>query len=126
MVASGDERGFNGWENRETWALVLHLDNDRDLCEWRRQLIAETLEFRAEWLADRPGVPTGSAVGWVADAIQDWVEEMFVSLFHPWPEGEPEVPFEVRLLVQDVGSLWRVDWRAVASYFVGEHQEVSA
>lgn len=80
---------YNGWVNRETWAVSLHLNN-------------------TQWMQE-------AAVGYArADeygrAIQDWVEEMFEDVI----QGEGEYATQdVRLMVGDVGSLWRVNWKDV-------------
>src|SRR5690625_5741857 len=48
MTMTNDET-YNGYSNRETWAFMLHLDNDQGLYEmsrdWAREAIAEWREY---------------------------------------------------------------------------------
>ena len=36
-----EHEDYNGWRNRETWALVLHINNDQGLQAWAHDLTAE-------------------------------------------------------------------------------------
>ena len=37
MSKPGDERGYNGWKNYETWNVALWIDNDEGLNELARE-----------------------------------------------------------------------------------------
>lgn len=98
---------YNGWTNRETWAIQLHLSNNQGDYE-------EMSEYARECLsAEYP-------VGAMADRIEDWTEEVFQSVTHP-EDGEPSEA--ARMLVSDVGSYWRADFREIASHWIDEARE---
>lgn len=95
----------NGWVNRETWAMALHLSND----EW----FYETINLLIESL-DNP-TPVGAG-----EAIRQWVEEFQDRLFFPEPGDNPTPRKEWFNLFHDVGSVYRVDWTDVAKSFMEE------
>lgn len=80
---------YNGWANRETWALMLWVNNDEGL----------QIDFRER------------AAGGV-DAVREWADVVFtragyVDFFgSEWPDSLADVASEI-------GSLWRVDWAEV-------------
>lgn len=89
---------YNGWVNRETWATALHLGNDHGLYLTALELCAD-----------------GPNMG--ADRLREFVTDAFETVTHPMPDDGP-APEWARLMISDVGSLWRVDWRAVAESFI--------
>ena len=54
---------YNGWTNRETWAVALWLDNDQGLHEMATDRVAEVWAPGREWLA--------------ADAVRDLADTLF-------------------------------------------------
>lgn len=99
---------YNGWTNRETWAIAMHVNNDQGMQEWAhervRAAIAETRDPRDETLR-------------VEDALREWVEE----ITDP-SEQLMEIGAIVTLL-KDVGSLWRVNWRELGESFISDVRE---
>lgn len=89
-----DER-YNGWANRETWGLVLHLNND------------EGLQGEAHAVVREPGVWGRTA------ALESWVTDLLSSSYWTEEFGTP-MPEWAHLMRADVGSLWRVDWAEAA------------
>ena len=86
-----EEETYNGWANRETWAFMLHVDNTIG-CEF----VADSLEFDDD--------TSDYAVGeMVADMVRDLLDEC---------EGADWV----RMMRSDVGSWWRIDYRAVGAH----------
>ncbi len=89
----GESEKFDGYANRETWALVLHLTNDEGLYESFRELISRT-----------PGE---------AEAA---VEQDVLVLLDPDEYRDTfgaDQPAGLRRVAFEVGSLWRVDWSEV-------------
>jgi len=89
----------NGWANKETWATVLWLSNDEGFHSQARELAAEH-QYEFCFQAD--------------DAVKEWVTELLDPSgdYGPWKQQYS--------MTKDIGSLWRVDWRAVADAFRDE------
>jgi hypothetical protein len=84
---------YDGWTNRESWALALHLGNDMGMYYKTREVVA------------------GGSIYQAADALKEWIEELWEDL--PYSN-------DGRNMMTDVGSLWRVDWAEVAHSFRDE------
>lgn len=102
---------YNGWSNRETWAIQLHLTNNegdyRAMCEKARELVDEQVE--------RPKAE-------MADYIKEWTEEVFESVVST---GDLDITpsVEARMFVSDVGSWWRADFYEIAEHWIDEALE---
>lgn len=86
---------YQGWTNRETWALMLHVSNDQGLYHEFRDIVR----------------PDGDAEQWALEgAVKDLAESYFT------PDGYYEMTGDVIQngstwqAMQEIGSLWRVDW----------------
>ncbi len=93
MTTKTDE--YNGWTNRETWAVHLWLSNDEGMEQMARTTIAS---------GDARGLKIHGD-----DALQEDTELLLDPAYHQWPEQNA--------MREDVGSLWRVNWREVADAF---------
>lgn len=98
----------NGWVNRETWAVAVNVGNIpdayREVSAWAGQVVRHR----------GVRVPAGPAVAAVADGLRVWVEDMRDETFRP---GGGSLDWQ-RQLVREAGSLWRVDWHAIARGYV--------
>ena len=98
---------YNGWTNRETWAVSLHLNNDEGLYYDLARILEEA------FLEDVDG---STREGWISgvssaeDSLSEWVEEILS--FGYW-EDLGGMPRGIQLMKEDVGSLWRVNWREI-------------
>lgn len=100
---------YNGWANRESWALVLWLDNDEGL----QGSVRELAETTVAW--EKP-----EEVVWkLEEAIKVWVDDLFDQQWWLDNFGSP-MPREINLMQQDVGSTWRINWREVAEHYLAD------
>ena len=93
---------YNGWTNRETWAVKLHIDNDQGLYSYYVDMLNRSTDARslAQELED-----------WFFNLIQDMLEEGNLSK-------------EARGMIMDIGSLWRVNWLEIAQNDYTEEKTV--
>lgn len=102
---------YNGWVNRETWALNLWLGNDEGLYNEVRE-IAERATSEYVVACDSYGMePTdGGRAFRVGEAILEWVrDDLFTGNYG-----------DVTDMRSEVGSLWRVDEFELGSAWVEE------
>lgn len=94
---------YNGYSNRETWALNLHIQNDE-------QLLMQTIEeaFGGIELTDKRGAE---------ENLKYWIETFFDATWWQDTMGE-SMPVDVVKMLCDVGSLWRVEWSEVVDRLV--------
>lgn len=104
---------YNGWTNRETWATMLHIDNDQGLYEMARDYARQELE----------GHDKGEEINpyYLGEMLKSWIENdllTYENVVHN--EG-------LWLMLLDIGSLYRVNWREIAeSLLANVKEEVSA
>lgn len=101
---------YNGWKNRETWAVALWISNDCGLYQ--------TVQDMAQSAShpDEQDSPI-SATTALADAIEMLFDEAFEDIAEMTQEGLN--------MLKDIGSLYRVEWHVIASNILSE-LEVSA
>jgi hypothetical protein len=92
---------FNGWTNRETWAMNLWLENDEGIYNEMNGLVREEVEGHDEGEVINPY--------YLGERLQEWVEALFdyENVIHNR---------DLFLMLTDVGSLYRVNWREIAGY----------
>lgn len=96
---------YQGYQNRETWAVSLHLANDQGIYNQVTELAGESDDSTD--LADR-------------------IESLVTDLVNPryWRHDVgSDMPDYAITMMQDIGSLWRVEWQEVAegyAEFIGE------
>lgn len=90
---------YNGWPNRETWALQLHLENDQSLYTMAQERVTGALE-RYPHDAEDPS--------YAAMQAGEAVKELWNELTDP-DEGLMSAE-SILSMVRDVGSEYRVDW----------------
>jgi hypothetical protein len=105
---------YNGWTNRETWALNLWLTNDQGLCEMTRERVAEALKNAT--------VPEGIRVDELRDVhAGEAIKALTGDLFDP--EEQLMSPENIIIILSDVGSLYRVNWDEIGEHWLPEDGE---
>jgi len=97
------EQDYNGWTNRETWAVALWINNEERLYNQAQDLVQEARECQ-----------DNDALNCLSDALENFIYDFF--------DDEWE---NFKAMRNDIGSLWRVNWREIAESFLSE-VEVSA
>ena len=82
---------YNGWTNRETWATMLHIDNDEGL-------LTPILEVAQRHENTRN----------LADEIESFITEDVLNY------DNISTNKNAFLMLTDIGSLYRVNWWAIA------------
>jgi hypothetical protein len=105
---------YNGWTNRETWAVALHVNNDQG---WQESVL-DALRHSAsvvgpDWqVAALLGTDEPNRAGLAGDIIRENVEE---SLDTDDPINRSA---DVLMAVRDIGSMWRVNWDELGAAFL--------
>ena len=98
------EQEYEGWSNRETWATALHIDNDQVLLEMALEYARQEIDSRDE--------DEEVDLNQLGETLRSWIEDDLLTLEnisgnHPlW------------LMLTDIGSLYRVNWREIAEVYV--------
>ena len=109
---------YNGWTNRETWATALWIDNDEGMSNEASEKISEA--FLEDMDKDSPnGWQDGLASA--THSIQEWVEEMLS--FSYWDDYGMEMPEGIKRMKEDIGSLWRVNFKEIAESWLSDEIE---
>ena len=96
------EEKYNGWTNRETWALNLWLTNDEGLYNMTLEMLKE---------AHTRDIDNGTEIIEKIDALRDFVEELEEQVKTQCANEE------LISMMSDIGSLWRVNWAEVVEAF---------
>jgi hypothetical protein len=97
-----EKQEYNGWTNRETWATALHIDNDEGL-------LTPILEV----------AKAHDNVGDLAEEIEGFIGEVL-------DFDNVSTNRNAFLMLTDIGSLYRVNWREIAEGYLVKSEEVSA
>lgn len=96
---------YNGWSNRETWAVNLHLSNNQRWYQGAIDAVAAQLHTD----------PDTSSV-YMGDVLREyWKVDIFC-------DTDLELEWEV-MVMRDVGSEWRVDWTEIAEHWIVDTKE---
>jgi hypothetical protein len=104
---------YNGWTNRETWATMLHIDNDEGLLE-------TALDFARIALQDEKDSESLTAY-YLGNQLSEWVQEDLLTRENVGANNG------LWLMLTDIGSLYRVNWQEIAeTLMVYAKEQVSA
>ena len=101
-----EEQDYNGWTNRETWATALHMDNDYGL-----------LNNALEYVRDEIATTKEPNIYDLAEGFRYQLEEDLLT-FENVRENR-----SLWLMLTDIGSLYRVNWREIAQHYVDQLTE---
>lgn len=107
---------YNGWTNRETWATALHIDNDPGHYAYRLDLCHDAIanaDNNPEYLTEKQTAQIA-----LEHSIKEWVESMADAFY-----SEPAENTGLADMFNDIGSLWRVNWREIAENWLSEYDE---
>lgn len=90
---------FNGWTNRETWAVVVNFDNNGELYDIKQKAVKTLLHLDDDQI-----------VFILARVLEETLEN-YLSRFN--------MPKNYDIL-KDIGSMWRVNWREIAESYISE------
>jgi hypothetical protein len=108
---------YNGWTNRETWALDLVLSNDPGLYEMTRERVSDAVEAYTEGYEQGDGLNLNDVLPRIAgDAVKAFWEE----LIDPAEFNDSDA---IVTLLNEVGSYWRVDWDEIGRHWLPETDE---
>jgi hypothetical protein len=89
---------YNGWTNRETWATALYINNDEGL------------------------INPLSEVAKLHDNLNDMADEVEGFISQVLDFDNVSTNRNAFLMLQDIGSLYRVNWREIAESIMSEVQ----
>lgn len=109
-----DPERYNGWANRETWAVALHINNDQG---WQESVFDALRESVNNGHLD---IESGYADDKAGEIIRENVEEALAIDDYQAETGYAPAIYAV---AQDIGSLWRVDWQELGASFLADIAE---
>lgn len=118
-LAAAVSQEYNGWANRETWALVLHLDNDEGLYEGALDVVrAEVKDHLTSRLGKRDCYSPLAEHRIVGEQVKDYAEGLFTVDGYIEEFGGDHLPAALSRIAEDIGSLYRVDWDEVGAHYL--------
>lgn len=94
---------YNGWTNRETWAVMLHIDNSFP------HVVDDIKDIARQHNLTK-------ATPWFGDKIRDYFNEMEADHFD-------NLTRDMAMIFSDIGSLWRVDWTEIGKHLADNDEE---
>lgn len=110
----GDEAGYNGWRNFETWSTALIVDNDEALYRQRLELVAAVEVKPSESLT-----PVEARRYATAEALREWITGEVLE-----PTSDEPLSYLWTQLVD--AALAAVDWAELAEAWLEELEEADA
>lgn len=107
-----------GWTNRETWAASLYINNEEAWYHEARAVVSQALEdATGEPSDDLTAEQKAEYLPEVADALRTAFAETEWDLSHVH-DTFGQIPERLASVVQEIGSLWRINWDEIAKHQV--------
>ena len=105
---------YNGWTNRETWAVMLYINNDEYMQETATEYAQTAADEHSgeEW----DGI---SPIGCLAETIEEWITTLLDFRAYREEFGS-EMSDGLQSMRDDIGSLYRVNWREIAESLLSD------
>lgn len=116
-MTTTDER-YNGWTNRETWAVALYINNDQG---WQESVF-EALRGVEITGGNGEYNPASREAG---EIIKANVERLLDPDQYADEFGTDQ-PREVARIAHEIGSLWRVNWDELGASFLADLAEIES
>ena len=109
---------YEGWSNRETWALNLHISNNEGDYRYFVDQALELLDAEMDEEDATSDPKACSDAAWkFSEALRDWTEQVFEMVTEIGGDYG-SASDEAKMLVADVGSHWRIDYLEIAQHWV--------
>ena len=106
---------YSGWTNRETWGMALWLNNDEAF-----QAQADDYA-RTTWEEHEGDDMEGDRLSCLADTLETWLTGLLD--FRSYEEEYGSVmPEGLQMMRDDIGSLYRVNWRELAEAWLVDNK----
>lgn len=115
---------YNGWTNRATWALNLHIENTEG---WYRDFLVQADHCITEAELSEHEDPTDAraeAIDSFAMELEQWVDELYELIEEAATTAGEVVGREAWLLLMDVGtdtSKWAINYTEIAEAWITEN-----
>jgi hypothetical protein len=111
---------YQGWANRETWAMGLWIDNDQGLYNEAREKVQAIIKNidNDENVKNKIWKRDQAIVFRTEDALKNWMEELKSEAY-----DNPADHVELLKMWDDIGSDYRIDWRELAEAYVRNELE---
>lgn len=124
MTEQQSSETYQGWTNRETWVVALHINNDQG---WQES-VHDALRAYVDSISVRALIDGNLTRDHVAagEIVRENVEEMLDpnSDLHLGAGGTLKWYAEsIWPVVEDIGSLWRVNWTELGRSFLEDLAE---
>ncbi len=103
-----ENQTYEGWSNRETWAVALNIKNDKFLNDQLNEEMSDMCNGASD---------DCECQGELAEWLEDWITSTCDRNW--WRDvAGCTMPEGAEMLRDDVGSLYRVDWWELAQSFL--------
>jgi hypothetical protein len=115
---TNNDETYNGWTNRETWALNLWLTNDQGLYEMTRERVADAVNEYSDGYEQGDGMRLSDILPRIAGETVRAVWEELTD-----PNGELMDAVDILQMVRDVGGEYRVNWDEIGAAWLPENDD---